>query len=96
MIQIKKFILGFIVGLFLSFSIYFIRSTDMKLRVDVGRLLDQDIVYLIDGSFVRGWVVREGKDEILVETEKGNFTLPRARCKSIEKDVFLRFVRKAI
>jgi len=84
------------VGLFLSFGLYFIHFADVKLRVDLGRLLDQDIIYLKDGSLLRGWVVREGRDEILVETERGNFTLPRARCKSIEKDVFLRFVRKAI
>ncbi len=95
-IKIRKFILGFIVGLFFSFSLYFIRFADMKLRVGVGRVLDQDIVYLKDGSFLRGWVVQEEGDEILVETGKGNFTLPRARCKSIEKDVFLKFVRKAI
>ena len=96
MVKIKKFILGFARGLFLSFCIYFVRFADTKLRVDVGRLLDQDIIYMNDGTIVRGWVVKEIGNEILIETGKGNFTLPYSRFKSIEKDVFLRFVRKAI
>ena len=84
------------VGLILSAGLYLLRSSDTKLLIDVGRLLDQDIVYLKDGSLVRGWVLDEGSDEILIETGKGTFTLPRSICKRIEKDVFLRFVRKAI
>ena len=46
--------------------------------------------------FDEGWVVKEGAHEVLIETEKGNFPLPRSRFKAIEKDVFLKFVRKAI
>ena len=95
-VKIKKFILGFGVGLALSFCIYFVRFADVKLHIDVGRLLDQDIVYMKDGTLLRGWVVKEGAHEILIETEKGNFPLPRSRFKAIEKDVFLKFVRKAI
>jgi hypothetical protein len=84
------------VGLFLSVGLYFARSSDAKLYIDAGRLLDQDMVYLKDGSFIRCWIVDEGGVEILVETEKGSFTLSRSVCKRIEKDVFLRFMRHAI
>jgi len=94
--KIKKFILGLVIGVFLSFGLYFMRSSDTRLHVDVGRFLDQDIVYLKDGGLIRGWVVDEGGNEILIETGKGTFTLPRSICRRVEKKVFLRFVRKAI
>jgi hypothetical protein len=84
------------VGVFLSAGLYFMRSSDIKLRVDIGRILDQDIVYLIDGSRIKCWVENEGVDEIAVETKEGAFTLPRSLCARIEKDVFLKFIHNAI
>ena len=89
----KKFILGFVAGVFLCAGFYFMRSSDVKLRVEVGRLLDQDVVYMTDGSRMLCWVAREGRDEISVETREGFFTLPRSVCARIEKDVFLKFIR---
>jgi hypothetical protein len=85
-----------IVGLSLSAGFYFMRSADIKLRVDIGRMLDQDIVYLKDGSRIKCWVGNEGADEVFVETKEGSFTLPRSAYVRIEKDVFLKFVRNAI
>jgi hypothetical protein len=94
--RIKNFLLGLMIGLCLASGLYFLRSSDTRLRIDIGRILDQDIVYLKDGSLVRGWVVKESESELLIETEKATFTLPASICKNIEKDVFLKFVRKAI
>ncbi len=85
-----------ITGLFLSVGLYFLHTADTKFRVDTGRMLDQDIIYLKDGTRMKCWVGYEGKDEILVETQEGTFTLPRSVCLHIEKDVFLKFVRKVI
>jgi len=90
----KKFLLGLIVGFFLTLGLYFILATDTRLHVDVGRLLDEDIIYLKDGGFIRGSVIDEGKEELLIETAKGNFTLPRSSCKDIAKNVLLRYVRQ--
>jgi len=75
---------------------YIMHFSDTKLHVDAGRFLDMDIIYLKDGGLIKGWIVNERNNEILIETGKGTFTLPRSICKSIEKDVFLRFVRKVI
>jgi hypothetical protein len=95
-IKIKKFILGLIIGLVFSAGFYFMRVADTKLHVDVGRMLDQDIIYLADGTRMKCWVAHEGERDILVETKEGTFTLPRSVCLRIEKNVFLKFVRNAI
>ncbi|MFC1675303.1 hypothetical protein ACFL1K_05415 [Candidatus Omnitrophota bacterium] len=96
MIKITKFILGVVVGLVLFFGFYFMFSSNTKLHIDAGRLLDQDAVYLEDGSIVKGWIVNEGGYDILIETGGATFTLPLSKCVRIEKDVFLKFVRKVI
>jgi len=62
----------------------------------VGRFLDQDIIYLEKGGFIRGRVIKEVGQDIIIETGKGSFTLPRSSCKAIEKSVFLRYLRQML
>jgi len=90
----KKFILGFITGIFLAAGIYFFLHQNRLLQIELGRLLDKDTIYLENGTIVKGWIVRESEREILVEVEKGYFTVPRSRCKEIRENALLRYTRE--
>lgn len=71
-------------------------SADARLHTDVGHFLDQDVVHLKNGDFIRGWVIEEGSQDILIDTEKGSFTLPRSSCKSIDKNFLARYIRRVM
>ncbi|MBI4707984.1 MAG: hypothetical protein HY761_08680 [Candidatus Omnitrophica bacterium] len=92
----KKFLLGFIVGMFFTGSLYFFLQPDATVRIKMGRLLDRDTLYLKNGDVILGWIVQEEGDKILVEVEKGTFILNRSECKSIQKNTFLRYLRELI
>lgn len=90
----KKFLLGLIIGAFFTAGSYFLFSWDTKLHTDVGKLLDMDTLCLKDGDVIDGWILYEDNENILVETEKGSFTLPRSTCISIKKNTFLQYIRE--
>lgn len=92
----KKFLLGFIIGMFFAGSLYFFLQPDATVRLKVGRLLDRDTLYLKNGDVILGWIVQEEGDKILVEVEKGTFILNRSECKSIQRNTFLRYLRELI
>jgi hypothetical protein len=89
----NKLILGFIIGIFFAAGMYFYYSKDTKLRIDIGRMLDQDVVYLKDGNTFNGWILQEGKDDILIQVEKSTFTVPKSSCVYIKKDILMRYLR---
>ena len=92
----NKVILGFIIGLLFAAGVYFYSSKDVKLHIDIGRILDQDMVYMKDGSTFNGWILEEGKDDILMQVEKSTFTIPKSSCASIKKNIFMRYLRGMI
>jgi len=91
-----KVILGFIVGIFFAAGVYFYSSKDVKLHIDIGRILDEDVVYMKDGTTFNGWILEEGKDDILMEVQKSTFTIPRSSCASIKRNIFMRYLRGMI
>jgi len=92
----KKLILGFILGIFFAAGIYFYSSKDAKLHIDIGRILDEDVVYMKDGNTFNGWILEEGKDDILIQVEKSTFTIPKSSCAIIKKNIFMRYLRGMI
>ncbi|MFH1867796.1 MAG: hypothetical protein ABH843_02380 [Candidatus Omnitrophota bacterium] len=90
----KKFFLGLALGVFLTVCIFFMPYTDPRLRIRIGRILDEDIIYLKNKSIVRGWIVRETPKEILVEVENGTFSLRLSECEGIRKNYLLKYVRE--
>jgi hypothetical protein len=82
------------VGSLISAGLYFYWSSDTKLHVEVGRFLDEDRVYLKNGDSLKCWVVKESPKEIVIETKTGTFTVSRFSCKSIDKDIYLRYIRQ--
>ena len=90
----KKFFLGFVVGAFLTLSIFFTPYADPRARVRIGRMLDEDILYLKNGSVIRGWIVKESPKEILVEFENGSFALKPSECEEIKRNYLLKYVRE--
>jgi len=92
----KRFILGFAVGAFLTAGLYFFFSKDKWLHSTVGRVFDKDVIFMKDGSIVYGRIQKEEDDVIFVETDEGVFTLPRWSCMGIEKNPFLKYLREAM
>jgi hypothetical protein len=80
--------------MFLMAGIFFFLGPGLGLRVKLGRLLDQDRLYLKTGQVIDGWVIGEDEDRILIEMEGGSFSLPRSQCKKIQRDIFLRYLYK--
>ncbi|MFH1593146.1 MAG: hypothetical protein ABID09_00440 [Candidatus Omnitrophota bacterium] len=92
----KKFFAGFILGIFFIATLYFFFAPQKELKIYVGRLLDLDTIYLTSGTMLRGWIVKEDDERIWVETDKDSFTIPRSKCKGIQKNVLLRYLRRSI
>lgn len=90
----KKILMGFMLGVFLTVGLYFFKGRNTLLHLNTGFLLDQDALYMEDGSIIYGRVLQEDGGTILVEAEKGYFTLDRKKCKSIQKDFLLRYIRE--
>jgi len=92
----KKFLLGLVLGIFVSAVLCFFLYPDLRSRVQMGRMLDRDTIYLKDGSVLHGWIVEENETQIFVEVGKGYFTLPRSQCHNIRRNTFLRYVRELV
>ena len=90
----KKFLLGLVIGVFLTLCVFFTPYADPRLRIRIGRILDEDILFLKNRSIVRGWIVRESPKEILIEFEKGCFSLSPSECKEIKRNYLLKYVRE--
>lgn len=90
----KKFLLGLVLGVFLTTGAFFLPYTDPHFRIRVGRMLDEDIIYLKNGSIVRGWIIKESPKKILVEFDKGTFSLSISECESIKRNYLLKYVRE--
>ena len=90
----KRFLFGFILGVALLAGGYFYLRPDAKLHVDIGYLLDQDTLFLRDGSLMYGRILREDNKNILVETKSGTFVLDRSQCKFIQENTLLRYLRQ--
>ena len=62
----KTFFLDLLIGLFISVGIYFLPCADPRFRVNVGRLLDEDVIYLeyldIDGALDQEITIRENDE----------------------------------
>lgn len=92
----KQFLLGLVAGACLLAGIYFFLTKDQKVRVDIGRLLDLDYIYMKDGSLIKGWLLRRDSQNLLIETAEGSFTLPASACAGVNENVFQQFVAAAI
>jgi hypothetical protein len=90
----KKFTFGLITGIILAAVLGFFFHPSPELRIELGRLLDRDTIYLKNGKVVEGWVVKEDNNQIWVELGTGHFILHRAECKAIRKNSLLRYVRE--
>jgi len=90
----KKFLIGFIVGMTVLAGAYFYLRRDIRLHADVGSFLDQDAFFLADGNVIYGRLLRELDKTVLVETKDGTFTLDRSTVKEIDKNIFLRYLRQ--
>ena len=92
----KKILIGMLAGVSLTVVAYFLFYPNPTLRINTGRLLDQDTFYLKNGQLIRGWIVKDEGDKIIVDIEKGSLTLNRSSCKEIQENVFLRYLRQLI
>jgi len=92
----KRIVLGFILGAFLAATGMFLLYPNPGIRIDIGRMLDEDIVYLKDGTVMRGWVINKTSQNILLEIEGGSLTLPVSKCEVIKENVLLRYTRKLL
>ncbi len=92
-LAMKKFLLGFITGAFLLAGLIFFYWPGAILRVNIGRLLDKDIICLNSNESIEGWILSEDPGSVLLETEKGTFTLPSSNIKSIHKNRLSRYIR---
>lgn len=89
----KKVLLGFIIGIVAAVSAYLFLNPNPMPRINLGRLLDKDTIYLANGQILDGWIADENENTILLEVEKGTVTLSRARCRSIQKNKLLQYIR---
>jgi len=92
----KKFILGFIVGLFASISFYSLFLTNPISRAEIGYFFDKDAVYTKNGNVLHCWIIKENDDEIMVEIDNSYFSLLRKNCVEIRKNYFLKYFRELI
>jgi len=90
----KKFFLGFLIGAFLMAVIYFAPYVDPRFSVQLGRILDKDMIQLKDGSVIQGWILAEEAGEIYIEIEEGYFNLSLSQCKSIKKNYLMQYIKE--
>jgi len=90
----KKFLLGFALGAFLMVIIYFAPYVDPRFRVQLGRILDKDIIYLKNGQIIQGWIVIEDSREIYIEVEEGHYYIDVSQCKQIKKNYLLQYIKE--
>ena len=55
----KKILMGFMLGVFLTVGLYFFKGRNTLLHFNTGFLLDQDALYMEDGSIIYGRVLQE-------------------------------------
>ena len=92
----RRFMLGIILGVFLTGVLFFIVSSNTGLHLWAGRVLDKDKIYLTDGTVIHGWIEEEGRNYLWIGTEKGYYDLDRSKCERIEENYLLRYMRKLI
>lgn len=90
----KKFISGLVLGVVLTVvaGIYFLQPFS-KASIDIGRLLNKDVVVLEKGLFLKGWILHQDDDLILMETVDGSsMTIPVENCRFVKKNVLMKYV----
>jgi hypothetical protein len=92
----KKFLLGFVIGVFLTVCIYFAPYTDPRFRIEVGRMLDEDIIYLKSGTIVQGRIINETEEEIFIELKEGYFNLSLSQCEKIKRNHLFQYIRELL
>ena len=92
----KKFLLGLIIGIFLSSYSYFFVNLGPRFRVEIGHQLDKDALYLKDGSVVEGWIIKKDKRSVWIAQEKGYFSLPLSQCELIRENVLMQYIWEMI
>jgi hypothetical protein len=90
----KKFIAGFIVGIFLCLGAVFFLYRGGVARLDLGRALDKDMIILGNGTVLRGWILKRENNEIFMEFEdKGRMNIPEGHCKNIQENYNYKYLR---
>ena len=92
--RMKKFLLGFVLGIFLTGCIIFTPYLNPMFRIELKKMLDKDIIYMKDGGIVQGWITNETDNDIFLEIENGYFSLPRSKCKEIKRNFNLQYIRE--
>ncbi|MBL7071593.1 MAG: hypothetical protein ISS26_05435 [Candidatus Omnitrophica bacterium] len=90
----KKFLIGFIIGIFFTVIIYFAPYVDPRFRVNLGRVLDKDMIYLKNGSVIQGWIIIEDGEEIYVEIKEEYFSISLSQCEQIKRNYLLQYVKE--
>ncbi len=90
----KKFLLGFAIGVFVMVVVYFAPYVDPRFRVQLGRILDKDMIYLKDGSIMQGWIIVEDSGEIYIEIKEGYYYLPLNQCEQIKRNYLLQYIKE--
>lgn len=88
----KNFVLGFVAALVVMISAYFLFQGVIPMA-EVGRIMDEDVIYLKSGDIVHGWIIDERPGEIFIETKDGFYTLPKNNCLAVKKNVVGRYLR---
>ena len=92
----KKFLLGFIIGIFLTSLTCFSSYISPRMRIMLGHILDKDTIYLNDGRVFHGWITKEGDEEIIIEVANGYFTFSQSQVEGTNKDYLLKYTRELI
>jgi len=92
----RKIIIGVCLVIF-ALGPYFFLRINFKLRQDWLSQLNQDTLYLENGTVVRGWIWDDKDGLVIGETPEGKiFTFNKEEYRVIEKDLFLRYLRELI
>ena len=90
----KKVILGFVIGVLVSFVLYFYLNTNKAVNVYTASLLDRDTIYMADGTIIKGWITTEDDEQVWIESEKSFFSIPRIKCQRIQHNSLMKYLRE--
>lgn len=91
-----RFLFGLLLGVVCAYVVLFYqRPPSFLAPITVGRLLDRDTIYVKDGGILQGWIREESEKDLLIETDRGTFRMPREQCLKVERDSWARYVRDA-
>jgi len=93
----KKLILIAVPVAILLGGVYFFSDWGKQTRLRLWRAFDQDVLYLQDNTYIRGWIWTETEEAIMGKRANGAFfTVKRLELRRIERNLLLAQLKQIL